>query len=78
MKFTCGGQGEAIGATDWEFLKTGTSTPVKAKSKDKAMSLKYGVGDFGSGVYTCVAHRGTDDSATSNAIELKDDSSGTS
>ena len=75
MTLTCG-QGEATGATDWEIKKKDSAAAVKEKNTDKAITLTYNKNNLGSGVYTCVAHTATE-SATSNAIELKDEHAGT-
>ena len=77
MKFACE-EGQANGATEWQIKKDGVAD-VKEKDANKAMlaPLEHSNSKLGSGVYTCVAHRGMEN-AISDAIELKDESLGTS
>ena len=71
MTLTCE-QGQAIGATGWEIKKKGSMDAVKANNAEKAISLKYKNGKLDSGVYTCVAHIGTENAIESDGIELED------
>ena len=64
-------QGQAIGATGWEIKKKDSMDAVKTNNADKAITLKYKNGELGSGVYTCVAHKGMEN-AISDGIELED------
>ena len=77
MKFTCE-EGQANGATEWQIKKDGAAD-VKEKNANKAMAapLDYSDDKLGSGVYTCVAHKAMKH-ATSDAIELQDESVGKS